>query len=175
LNFVFQNSTSGLSVDESKKICNISRDVSTVVPLATTMSRVFLGPTSKKVSMCFLRPMLLQLALPQTQLILGYSIQSQRFCHRFSTRIELPWNWLTLPPIQSHLAIFHGCSRPFLQSMCFSSSLADRLVYEPSGTAKKLIKLCSVRMAAHANSRYFSPCPQLLPQWKWTPINTKTS
>lgn len=80
------------------------------LPLATTMSLVFLGPTSKKVSMCFLRPMLLQLALPQTQLILGYSIQSQRFCHRFSTRIELPWIWLTLPPIQSHLAIFHGCS-----------------------------------------------------------------
>lgn len=64
---------------------------------------------------------------------------------------------------------------PFLQCLCNSSSLADRLVYEPSGTVTKLIKLCSVRMAAHANSRNFSPCPQLLPQWKWTPINTKTS
>jgi hypothetical protein len=100
--------------------------------------------------------MLLQLALLQTQLILGYSIQSQRFCHRFSTRIELSWSWLTLPPIQSHLEIFHGCSPPFLQSLCFSSSLADRLVYESSGTATKLIKLCSVRMVAHEQLEFLS-------------------
>jgi hypothetical protein len=125
--------------------------------------------------MCFLRPVLLQLALPQTQLLLRYSIQSQRFCRRFSTGIELPWNRLTFLPIPSNLAIFPSCSRPFLQSLCLSSNLADRLVYEPSGTATKLIQLCSVRMATHVNNRHFSPCPPLLPQGKWTPIKSQPS